>query len=74
MRYVGFVLLTAATMDIKLFWDVIPCSLVDVCYRPAEACRLHLQDDLYPEARDSSFLLNYGEYLPDYTASHPRRQ
>jgi hypothetical protein len=41
-----------------VFWDVAPCSLVEV----------------YRRFRDSKHLWDAGKLLPDYTAQHPRRQ
>jgi hypothetical protein len=62
--------LTLMNVQITVFWDVIPLSLVAryQCFRGT--CCLHLQD---PEGRGSTFLRNIGTWLPEYTASHPRR-
>jgi hypothetical protein len=45
---VRFQVLTAASMKIDVFWDVEPCSLVEVYRRFRAACCLHHQgDDLF---------------------------
>jgi hypothetical protein len=52
--------LTAASMNMAVFWDVAPCSLVGTDRRFKGAyCLLRQSND---------------QYLPDYTAQHPRRQ
>jgi hypothetical protein len=40
--YVRLSVLTAASMKIAVFWDVAPCSLVEVYRSSRGACRLHL--------------------------------
>jgi hypothetical protein len=58
-----FQVLTAASMKMAVFWDVAPCSLVEVYRRFRGACCLHHQGDEW----------NVCKILPDYTAQHPRR-
>jgi hypothetical protein len=48
-------ILVMVTMKIKIFWDVTLCSLID----------------FYLEDGESTFFRNFGNDLPDYTASHP---
>jgi hypothetical protein len=50
-------------MKLTDFWDVTSCDLVDL------HCSL-----FDPEDGDSKFLRNVGEYISDYTATHPRRK
>jgi hypothetical protein len=52
-----------------VFWDVAPCSLVEVYRRFRNACYLHHQDD--PDDWGSKYLWNVAEFLPDYTVQHP---
>jgi hypothetical protein len=63
-------------MKIIAFSNVTPCSLADV-YRYLEertAYILRVEDCVffYPEDEGSKFLRNVGNYLPDYTVSHPK--
>jgi hypothetical protein len=44
-RYVRFLVLTAASMKFRLFWDVAPCSHVEVDRRFRGAYCLHHQGD-----------------------------
>jgi hypothetical protein len=46
-------------MKTAVFWDVAPCSLVDI--------------DLHIDAGGSKLLWNVRQYLPNYAAQHPRR-
>jgi hypothetical protein len=48
-----------------VFWDVMPCSTVDV-YR--------LSEPFFSEDGGRTFLRNIGKYIPDYMASHTRKQ
>jgi hypothetical protein len=43
--FVRFQVLTAASMKKTVFWDVAPCSLVEVFWRFRGACCLHHQGD-----------------------------
>jgi hypothetical protein len=52
------------------FFDVAPCSLVEIGRRSTGAYYLHHG----PDGRGSKYLWNVGQFLPDYTAQHPRRQ
>jgi hypothetical protein len=47
--FVRFQVLTAASMKVTVFWDVTPCSLVEVYRRFRGACCLHHQGGC-PEA------------------------
>jgi hypothetical protein len=63
---VKFQVLTATNMKMAVSWDVAPCSLIDIDRRfRGVYCRLHNDDKYY---------WNVGQYLPDYTVQHPRRQ
>jgi hypothetical protein len=57
--------------DIKMtvFWDVAPCSLVEVCRRFRGSCSLHR-----PDNGGTTHIWNDGKLLPDYTPQHYRRQ
>jgi hypothetical protein len=50
------------TMRINAFWNVTPCSLVDINICEEEACVLRL----YPEDGGSKFLRSVSTYLPNY--------
>jgi hypothetical protein len=52
-----------------VFWDVAPCSLVEIDRRFSGAYCLHHQDD----GIDSKHLQNFRQFLQDYTVQHPRR-
>jgi hypothetical protein len=67
---VRFHVLTETGMKMAVFWDVAPCSLVDTDrhFRGAY-CLQHRTDN-----GGSKVLWNVGQYLPDYTAQHRRRQ
>jgi hypothetical protein len=54
-----------------VFWDVAPCSLIEIYRRYSGAYCLHhnRSDD-----EGSMYLWNVGKFLPDYMAQHPRRQ
>jgi hypothetical protein len=60
----------AMSMKMAVFWVVALCSLVEVyqCFRGV--CCLHYQGD----NGGGKHLLNFGKFLPDYMAQHPRRQ
>jgi hypothetical protein len=47
-----------------VFWDVAPCSLVEVYRRFRGACCLHHQ----------AMSTHVGKLLTDHTAQHPRKQ
>jgi hypothetical protein len=61
---VRFQVFMLASMKITVFWDVAPCSLVEVYRRFGGAYCLQLQGDVKA----------VGKLLPEYTAQHPRRQ
>jgi hypothetical protein len=44
-NFVRFQVLTAASMKFRVFWDVAPCSLIEVCGRFRGAYCLNDQDD-----------------------------
>jgi hypothetical protein len=54
MRYV---ILSALTITITIFWDMTPCSLVGRYYCFGRTCCLYLQDNLKVEAKVSSEML-----------------
>jgi hypothetical protein len=59
-----------------MFWRVIPYSLIGVYQRFGGTCFFHLQRTkslFYHEDGGRMFLLNAGNYQPDYTLSHFRR-
>jgi hypothetical protein len=65
------------------FWSILHNRLTIMFFRDVTPCSIHrylpklwktlLPQLLDPEDLDSMFLWNVGEYLPDYTASRPRR-
>jgi hypothetical protein len=70
--FVRFQLLTAASMKFRVFWDVAPCSQVDVDRRFRGAYYLHHGDDRHDDG-GSTHPWNVGQHLLDYKAVHPRR-
>jgi hypothetical protein len=56
-------ILMAVTMKITLFWDVTPCRLLAMFWK-----------NLLPLRSSEQKTEVAGKYLPDYKASHPRRQ
>jgi hypothetical protein len=54
-------------MEMAIFWDLAPCSLVDIDHQGDE-------DDSHPDDGCSKILLNVSQYLPDYMMQHPQRQ
>jgi hypothetical protein len=56
-----------------VFWDVAPCSLVDIDWRFREASCLHHQCK-QGDNGGSKLFWNVGQYPPDYTVLHQRRQ
>jgi hypothetical protein len=61
--------LTAANMKTTVFWDIAPCSVVEVYRLFGGSCCLHHQSD-----GGSKHVWNVGKLLPDFTAQQPRRQ
>jgi hypothetical protein len=59
-------------MKMTVFWDVVPCSLVEIhrCFRGAYC--LHHQNDR-PHDGGSKHFWNVFQFLRDYTVQHPRR-
>jgi hypothetical protein len=45
--FVRFQVLTTASMKTTVFWDIAPCSLVEVCRRLRGGCCLHHQGDVH---------------------------
>jgi hypothetical protein len=58
-------------LKFTVFWDVAPCSHVEVDRRYKGAYFLHLQGDVMMEAVCTSEMS--GQLQRDYTALHPRR-
>jgi hypothetical protein len=56
-----------------VFWDVALCSLVEIDGRFAGAYCFHHQSDDRPDDGGGTHLCNISQFLPDYTAQHPRR-
>jgi hypothetical protein len=56
---------TEVPLKFRVFWDVLPCSQIDVdlCFRGV-CC---------PDDGDSTHLWNVGQHLFDYMSIHPRR-
>jgi hypothetical protein len=58
-------------MKMTVFWDVAPCSLVEVDWLLRGSFDLH---HYRPDDGGSKLLWNVGHLLPDFTVQHPRRQ
>jgi hypothetical protein len=56
-----------------VFWDIAPCSLVEVYGWFGGAYCLHHQVYHRPDDGGNKHLWNVGKLLPDYTVQHPRR-
>jgi hypothetical protein len=54
----------------KVFWNIAPCSLVEIDRWFRDAYCLHQ----LPGGGDSKHLWNVGQFLPDYMTQYPRRQ
>ena len=66
-----FSMSTKQFKDGAFFWRVTPCTLTNACYSCRENwCCQHF----FLEDSDSRVVRNAGNYLPDYTASHPRKK
>jgi hypothetical protein len=65
---VKFQVLTAASMNMAVFWVGAPCSLVEVYLRSI------IRATHRPSDGGSKHLWNVGKPLPDYMAQQPRRQ
>jgi hypothetical protein len=63
-----------ADMKTTVSWFVPKCSLVEIDGRFRGAYCLHHQDDDGPDDGGNKHCLNVGQFLPDYTAQHPRRR
>jgi glycosyltransferase A (GT-A) superfamily protein (DUF2064 family) len=60
-------------MGIVVFWDMMPCSLVDSTsvLKGCAAFIYRIQSVLYSSLLGSTFLLNVNEYVPEYVTSVP---
>jgi hypothetical protein len=56
-----------------VFWDVVPYSLAEIDRHFKEAYCPHHQDDRLDDG-GSKYVWKVSQFLPDYTAQHPRRQ
>jgi len=79
ITYVRFQVLTAASMKFRVFWDVAPCSHVEVDRRFRGAYCLHHQGALMMEAvRTSETSVNFNlttrRYIPEDSKLHTRRR
>jgi hypothetical protein len=63
LRLMTFQVLTAASMKTTAFWDIAPCSLVEVARHQRSR----------PDDGGSTHLKNIGQLLRDFTAQYPRR-
>jgi hypothetical protein len=59
--------------EVRVFWDLAPCSHIEVDWRFRGAHCLHHQSDDSPDDGGSTHLWNVGQLQCDYTALHPRR-
>jgi hypothetical protein len=73
---VRFEILMALTIMITIFWDVMPCSLVEVYTHSWGTCCPPIQGRTVtsPEEGENTFLWEVGKLLPDYPGSHFKRQ
>jgi hypothetical protein len=65
--YLRFQVLTAASMKFRVFWDVLPCSEVDVdrCFR-GKYCLHHLGDEAVCTSETSvNIYLTTRQYIPE---------
>jgi hypothetical protein len=74
-----FEVFTAVNINVMVFCDVTPCSLVDMCHCFIWAVAVvkeifRTQEGFYREEGGSSFILNISDDLPRYTESHLIRQ
>jgi hypothetical protein len=70
---VRFQVFTAASIKMTVFWDVVPCSLVEIGCRFGGAYCLHHQGD-GPHDVGSKYLWNVSQFISDQTAQRFRRQ
>jgi hypothetical protein len=62
-----------SSQKMTVFWDVAPCSLVEIERRFRGAyCLLHQAH--HPDNGGSKHLLNVGQFPRDYTVQHSRTQ
>jgi hypothetical protein len=62
---------TQQSKDSVFYWRITPCTMINGYKRFRETQCCH---HFYTEDSDSSVVRNAGNYLSDYTASHPRRK
>jgi hypothetical protein len=60
-----FQVLTAASMKFKVFWDVLPCSQIDVDRRFRGACCLHHQGAERTSETSIDIDLTTWQYIPE---------
>jgi hypothetical protein len=70
---VRFQVLMAASMTMIVLKDTVLCSLVEVDRRFTRTYCLHHRGD-GPDYGGRKHVWNVGQFLPDYTAQHPRRR
>jgi hypothetical protein len=71
---VKFQVLTVASLEMTVFWDVAPCSLIEIDRRFGRAYCLHHEDDDSAGDGGSKHIWSVGQFLRDNTAQHPRRR
>lgn len=76
--YLRFEVAIVMTIE-SVFWYMTPYNLVDMCECIWETCCLYFRDRnviifFYPVDGDSKFIHKVYMHLPNYTASHSRRQ
>jgi hypothetical protein len=63
------------TVKITVFWDSVPCCLVEVCQNLRNTCVASLHgtsfSKLFREDGGSTFFRNVGELLPHFRVSDP---
>jgi hypothetical protein len=64
----------AVNMMIAVFWNLKPCSLVEVYCRFRGTFCSHHQKRMYAKNGGSIFLSKVGNHLPGYKASPYKRQ
>jgi hypothetical protein len=68
-----FRVLTVASMKMAVFWNVVPCGLVEE-YRRFRVMCIHHHDHNRPDNRGRKQLCKVGKLLPDYNMQQLRRQ
>jgi hypothetical protein len=74
VTFVRSEVLTAASTEMTVFWDVALYSLVEIdwCFKGAYC--LHREDDVCHDDGGSKHLWNVNQFVPDYVVQHVRRQ